>query len=640
MIGTAAIRDECGSFGPILTNPIITLPPNVLSTYIPPTYSIGSIYTDPNVQNGPEGFVGEAKPLKIADLQCPTFGLGTGTSADGVVYTTVGPPWLPIIIPPREVFTLDPTWEKVCTELASYYVFESFAIFDPPYALSPESYLVAPSPVASFPQQKGPPNVSANPIAASDPLVTDQPDLSDPPYSPVESTAPSVDAQPAAVPQDPATKSTTAPETPVSATQPAAVPQDPAAKADAAPDSPRRSSSELQSGSPSLAPFIFSALGQGDPQSSESVTVDPAHMIPVPGSGIEEVTVGGQVLSISHSGVYISGTSYSPQGPAITISGGVFSLISTFPAQEATDEDPPISGQPFTPSIQTIAGLNVVSNKSGVYVAESKLSPGGSAITASNTVISLSPAGTLVIGSSSMALSLAHTRGTFPTKLNFNGVTIQAERSAAVIDGVTLTPGGPSTKIDGNSIDLEQDGTLVVGKSQIVLPAAQETTPNVLKLDGLAVQLDSSAVLIDGTTLTPGAPDVSINGNRVSLGQARNLGIGTNHFALPPVAQATTPPNGFELNGLTVQARSSAVVVNGVTLAPGEPGFTIDGSSVSLEPSGTLDIGTGRIAIPTGPIDGPSILQKSAGAQEKAYQLPRLLYLTAVVVSGVWMVMS
>ena len=137
VVGTAAIKDECGSFGPTLTNPIITLPPNVLSTYIPQDYSIGSTYTDPNVDDGPDGFVGRAEPLKVADLQCPTFGLGVGTSADGSVYTTVGPPWLPIIIPPPEVFTHDPVWESICTDLASYYVFYSFAILDPPIALTP-----------------------------------------------------------------------------------------------------------------------------------------------------------------------------------------------------------------------------------------------------------------------------------------------------------------------------------------------------------------------------------------------------------------------------------------------------------------------------------------------------------------------
>ena len=681
-----------------MTNPIITLAPNVLSTYVPPSYSIGSTYTDLNAQNGPDGFVGHAEPLNIADLQCPTFGLGIETGADGIVHTTVGPPWLPIIIPPREVFTLDPMWESICTDLASYYVFESFAIFDPPLALAPESYLVPPSPAASSPNLNGPPHIPANPTAAYDPPATPLPDLSGPPSSPAESIAPPVGNSPA--PQ----------ETPANAAQPAAVPLDPSAKPTTAPQPPSQPPPEpeegdtAQPGSPGLGSSI-KAVGKSDPQPSGSDIADPTHIIPVPGSGTEEMTVGGQILSVSPSGIYLSGTSFSPGGPAITLSGGVFSLVSISPAGEATtpDEDPSTSNQPFTPSVQTIAGHNVVSNTSGVYVAGSSLSPGGRAVTASNTVISLSPDGTLAIGSSIIALPLAHPQETSPTNFNFGGVNVQAEPSAAVIDGITLTPGGPGTTISGNSISLEQGRTLHVGASHLVLPPAQEPTPSALNLDGVTVQLQSSAVLIDGTTLTPGGSGVSINGNHVSLEQDRTLDIGTSHFALPPAAQETppsalnldgmtvqlqssavliegvtltpggpgvsingnrlsleqdrtldigtshfalpsaaqeTPPIGFKLDGMAVQARQSAVVVNGVTLTPGGPGTTINGSSVSLEAGGTLDIGTGRFAIPTGPVNGTSFSQTFEGAQEKAHQTPDTLVLAAVIILGLWTITS
>ncbi len=699
VVGSAAIRDECGSFGPILTNPIITLAPNVLSTYVPPSYSIGSTYTDLNAQNGPDGFVGHAEPLNIADLQCPTFGLGIETGADGTVHTTVGPPWLPIIIPPREVFTLDPMWESICTDLASYYVFESFAIFDPPFALAPKSYLVPPSPAASSPNLNGPPHIPANPTAAYDPPATHLPDLSGPPNSPAESIAPPVGNSPA--PQ----------EKPANAAQPAAVPLDPSAKPTTAPEPPSKPTPEpeeddtAQPGSPGFGSSGLKALGKSDPQSSGSDIADPTHIIPVPGSGTEEITVGGQILSVSPSGIYLTGTSFSPGGPAITLSGGVFSLVSSSPAGEATtpDEDPSTSNQPFTPSIQTIAGHNVVSNTSGVYVVGSSLSPGGSAITASNTVISLSPAGTLVIGTSSVALPLAHPQETSPTNFNIDGVSVQAEPSAAVIDGITLTPGGPGAKINGNSISLEQGGTLHVGASHLVLPPAQEPTASALNLDGMTVQLQSSAVLIDGTTLIPGGPGVSINGNHVSLEQDGTLDIGTSHFTLPPAARETppsalnldgmtvqlqssavlidgvtltpggpgvsingnrvsleqdrtldigtshfalssaaqeTPPIGFKLNGMAVQAQQSAVVVNGVTLTPGGPGTSINGSSVSLEAGGTLDIGTDRFAIPTGPVNGTSFSQTFEGAQAKAHQMPDTLVLAAVIVLGLWTIAS
>ena len=155
-------------------------------------------------------------------------------------------------------------------------------------------------------------------------------------------------------------------------------------------------------------------------------------------------------------------------------------------------------------------------------------------------------------------------------------------------------------------------------------------------MDGVTVQLESSAVLVDGTTLTPDGPGISIDGNRVSLDQDRTLDIGTSHFALPPAAQEK-PPSAFILSGMTIQAQQSGVVVNGVTLTPGGPGTTINVSSVSLESSGTLDIGTGRFAIPTGTVNGTSILQAFEGAQERAHRIPHSWGFAAIIVSGLWM---
>ena len=628
VVGTAAVKDECGSLGPTLTNPIITLPPNVLSTYIPPDYAIGSTYTDPNVHDGPDGFVGRAEPLKIADLQCPTFGLGVGTSADGSVYTTVGPPWLPIIIPPPEVFTLHPVWESICTDLASYYVFYSFAIFDPPIALTPASSLVPPSPGASSSKLKGPPHVPANPTKAYDPPATYLPDLSGPSSTPADLVA-----APVGSPLPPQ-------ETPVNAAQPAAVPLDPAAKPTTAPDPPSFSPLELsegdiaQPGSSGPGSFNLNAFGKSDPQLIRTGNADPTHIMPVPASGTDEVTLGGQIIALSPSGIYLSGTSYSPEGPAITLPDGVFSLVSTSPVWEATppDEDPSMKDHPFTPSVQTIAGHKVISNTSGVYVAGSSLLPGGSAVTALNTVISLSPAGTLVIGSSSIALPLATAQENSPTTFNVDGVTVQAEPSAAVLNGITLTPGSPGTVINGNSVSLEQGGTLVFGTRRLVLPTAPIPTPNAFNLDGMTVQMAPSAVLIDGTALTPGAPSISMNGKHISLERDGTLDVGTSRFALSPTATTQeTPPakNGFNVKGMTVQARqSAAVIVNGVTLTAGGPGMTINGSSVRLEPSGTLDIGTNRFVIPTGSVVNETASSSEAfeGGQERAGRIPGWIY--------------
>ena len=306
-----------------------------------------------------------------------------------------------------------------------------------------------------------------------------------------------------------------------------------------------------------------------------------------------------------------------------------------------------------------------------MYVAGSSLSPGGSPITASNTVVSLSPAGTLVIGSSSLALSLADTQTTYSKTFNVVG-TIQAEPSAAVIDGITFTPGGPGIEIKGNSVSLEQGGTLVIGTSHLILPNAAEPTPTAFNLNGMTVQLaSSSAVLIDGTTLTAGAPGISVHGTHISLQHDRTLDVGPSRIGLSSLAadaaaaaaaHETPPPgNAFILDGMTVQPLHSAAAatVNGVpfTLIPGQPGATIiNGSNVNLnEPSGAESdvIGGNRVAVPTGAVVSSANGTSSAtttttissetfegGAQGKGQRVPpsRMLGVVAVgvIVVGFW----
>lgn len=97
-MGTAAMYDQCTTVGPKLTDPIITLPPGGLSTWNPRNeflqddyLTAGGIWGDPSDIPGYHFAAGIA-PLDIRDLNCPTWGLGISTSANGKVITTIGPP--------------------------------------------------------------------------------------------------------------------------------------------------------------------------------------------------------------------------------------------------------------------------------------------------------------------------------------------------------------------------------------------------------------------------------------------------------------------------------------------------------------------------------------------------------------------
>ena len=197
-MGKATVNDQCTTVGPVLTNPIITLPPGGLSTWRPEAsdlywnadepnnndpFTVGEIWSDPT---GEGLFPRDLKPLNVQDLACPTWGLGLSTPINGDIVTTIAPPWLSLIAPPMEMFSLDPTWALECTGFWSgSFTLTNFALFDPPIALTPAALLLcrsgaleigsstislptsAPSKVYTVAGQTFTPNPSAFPIAGT-----------------------------------------------------------------------------------------------------------------------------------------------------------------------------------------------------------------------------------------------------------------------------------------------------------------------------------------------------------------------------------------------------------------------------------------------------------------------------------------
>ena len=195
-MGTAAVTNGCTTVGPKLTNPILTLPPGVLTTWRPPPYGvedddtsnwfIGDVWSPDDAIIELFNDVQYTAPLDVNDLACPTWGLGLSTATDGSIFTTVGPPWLPLIQPPTEMFSLNPTWAAMCTAIDNNFLFmTALDLFDPPFALTPAPLLVpttiprpvfkpapAPADPTSVPRQVNPFTEAAKPASLpSDPAA-------------------------------------------------------------------------------------------------------------------------------------------------------------------------------------------------------------------------------------------------------------------------------------------------------------------------------------------------------------------------------------------------------------------------------------------------------------------------------------
>jgi len=373
VLGTAAVSDMCTSVGPVLTDPIITLAPGELSTWQARFHSYTSQY-------GPGAtwvikdpidleIYGTIEPLDVKDLACPTWGLGRSTAPDGTVITTIGPPFLPLIIPPNQAFSLDPTWASMCTGInTDRWQTGSFVIFDPPQVLTPEPRMAAATSITSMPvmahaDPTTAPEVQATVFAVSAKSATPPTGPEAPPVqtgdagggSKGPSPKPSLDDQspPASLVAGPVPPPTNESDPEVGTNSPS--PPDPASTAieagDPLPDPVVLSSAHpdaSEGGSLNPAP-IQKATSQASPQPVDNSqpqaqglgaiiynafgkpgaqTGGDTKFIPLPPSGVQEVTtMGNQVLSMDSSEIELDGSTYSAGGPAMTVLGSVLTLI-------------------------------------------------------------------------------------------------------------------------------------------------------------------------------------------------------------------------------------------------------------------------------------------------------------------------
>lgn len=453
-MGTAAVHDRCTTVGPNISNPIITLAPGELSTWKPPTsndfaqydnFTAGEVWNDPievPVYNIADGIA----PLEIKDLACPTWGLGKSTSADGTVVVTIGPPWLPLIIPPTQIFSLDPTWEAMCTGIFNNnFGLTTFGLFDPPIALTPAPLLAptppAPEPTpadrtavperatsysmiakpASLPNDRvappartGDPGPSQSPVIASaDPASSPQnsgnsvaspKDKGDPPAdppldSPPIAKKPLVSAVAGDAPADPPSNSKVpldsaiAGNSPAEATVPSSTAPDP-------PPDPKvpivpvpSPAEDPQAQKQGLGAIIYNAFGRSGPEVKASSTTS------LPLQSI--LTIGTQTFTVDSTGLEINKVTILPGGTPQTIDGTVVSLgQSGHLAIGSSTVDLPSS--PSTAILTAAAGQTFTPNPTAFSLADTIVSAGGSAVTVDNTRIGLDPSGILATGSSTV----------------------------------------------------------------------------------------------------------------------------------------------------------------------------------------------------------------------------------------------
>ena len=149
------------------------------------------------------------------------------------------------------------------------------------------------------------------------------------------------------------------------------------------------------------------------------------------------------------------------------------------------------------------------------------------------------------------------------------------------------TQNGPSVNLIGTptSLDPSDDPILADGAPT---PADPLTTIN-----NQVIQPLSHGVSVADTTLTPGAPAITVSGTFISLGSSAFI-VGASTV---PIHFQPSDPFVTTIAGQPITAAPGAVEAAGTTLHPGIPGVTLDGTAVSLDTANHLVIGSKTIAL-------------------------------------------
>lgn len=602
---------------------MLTLPLSAVSIFVPLSffYTEGKEFFD----HGIKGLPASIKPLNLADLACPTVGVGKSTASDGTVHWTYGAPYLPIIIPPRQLTTLDPVWRKSCTEIYSVGDFlKSFAIADPPRILQPVAALVPASP-ANVPAIETPvleplrtkPN--ASPISNAGkilPAATVAPDNnreSNPKDSnPAESKLSLHSSVPNPDVHHPGNRPSADPTNP-SKFNPSLKPQDPdnPLTDPKAFDTQRQKLAEpLASNSPAVKTADADSAHPNDPN---------VHVQQSSGPSLGELILN--VLNGVKPGSNFDGIANSGQAGSDD-SGRAGQNNQGDPApQKPSPQNPenfPIAGQAFapvqSPGVFVAAGLlfTPLLSSQGVAIYGKTLIPGGSVATFAGVPVSLDFSGGLQVGSSLFVVptpTVPEVRGGILSAAWFAFTSLPSSEGLA-INGQTLVPGGASKTVSETNINFNNPpGGLHVGSLPTPLPTSAPNSDGwVIAANGLTFTFFSSAnkLVIDSQTLVPGGFSATVSGTRIILDATRGLHVGSSLIYLPTPAPGSVGGLVFSAGGLEFTSLSSAngvVVINGQTLTAGGLPISISGNVISLDPTEGLHVGSSLIGLPT-PVPG------------------------------------
>lgn len=380
------------------------------------------------------------------------------------------------------------------------------------------------------------------------------------------------------------------------------------------PGGPVSASAGISSADPSATAVVVGSQTYGgqaqsaDQASGAVVTLGSQVYTAVASDG--SVIVDGQTLAEGESTVSIDNKPISVAGTAIYVDGSTVAFSALAATRNTIPSEPGVSAAVVTigSAVHTALASNGI-----ISIDGQTLSPGGSALTVSDTVVSAVSSGLVVDGSTAQFSQIPDTTGSGSGKaaiITIGSQTFTGAQSVAsdgstviVLDSHSVTVGGSAATINGVSVSAASGG-VVVGSSTIPygssLPSSGAAAVFTLGSETLTAYTQGNGdMIIESTTLAVGGPAATIHGEVVSQA-SQGLIVGGSTFTY---STATADPQlaTFTVGSKTLTASKEAngdVVIGSTTLMAGGAAVTIDGEAVS-QASGGLVVGSSTISYST-----------------------------------------
>lgn len=301
-------------------------------------------------------------------------------------------------------------------------------------------------------------------------------------------------------------------------------------------------------------------------------------------------TVAGVVMIGNPSSLVVGSTTLTPGSPPLITSGHSFSIAAggalvfdgtttILPADDSATGAPG-SGNNELSQIYTVDGIQLTKHANTLAVDGETLTPGSPPLIISGHTFSLVNGDVLVVdGRTSTLLSgksniLTNNGAASPTigasgsngdsgsqTYTVAGIAITGSPNTITVGGMTLMPGSPPITIAGHSLSLATGGALVIDGSTTMLPTRTLIPPSnsmtagstigfsgnnpsqVYTVNGMLITGSPSALVVDGKTLTPGSPPLTVSGHIISLVTGGTLVVDDSTTTLASGAVAPTAGN-------------------------------------------------------------------------------------------------